>query len=112
MCKVYIPKDSSSESSVIQELNSQQCTRSTQTNIALPPILPEEVEEVLRRYKLFNDEHNVAFPVHCTSSPVTQKPQIMSKSYSRITSLVSNTSGKKYIVTQKEIQKGIPSFHH
>ena len=78
-----------------------QCTRSTQTEIILPPILPPEVEEVLLRYKLINGDENVLSSVQCISSPATIKPQFISKSYSRITSMISNTSGMKYEISDE-----------
>jgi hypothetical protein len=71
------------------------CTRWTQTTITLPPILPIEVEDMLRRYNLVNDDVNISASVQCTSSPLAQRPQLMPRSYSRIASIVANTSGKK-----------------
>ena len=71
------------------------CTRWTQTAITLPPILPLEVEDMLRRYNLVNDDESSSASVQCTSSPLAQRPQLVPRSYSRIASIVSNTSGTK-----------------
>jgi len=90
---VNLETDSSAEIDELQERKLKQSTRSTQTNIALPPVLPQELEELLRRFKLIHEDHDISVSAHCTSSPVTQKPQFVTKSFSRITSMVSNTSG-------------------
>ena len=97
----------------MQERKLKQSTRSTQTNIALPPVLPQELEELLRRFKLIHEDHDISVSAHCTSSPVTQKPQFITKSFSRITSMVSNTSGK-LVFSSKISRNGhilIPDLH-
>ena len=91
----FVAKESSVDNEGVNEQKVKQSTRSTQTEIILPPILPPEVEEVLLRYKLINGDENVLSSVQCISSPATIKPQFISKSYSRITSMISNTSGMK-----------------
>ena len=73
-----------------------QCTRWTQTSLTLPPILSIEVEDFLRKHNLLNDGHNMPGSIQCTSSPLTQRVQVMPRSYSRIASIVSNTSGNQY----------------
>ena len=76
-----------------------ECSRGTQTDmtlryLTLPPILPMEVEEILLRYNLLPHDHSLQASNQCTSSPLAQKQQVMPRSYSRIASIVSNTSGK------------------
>lgn len=95
MLNFFVAKESSVGNEGVNEQKVKQSTRSTQTEIILPPILPPEVEEVLLRYKFINGDENILASVECTSSPATIKPQFISKSYSRITSMISNTSGMK-----------------
>ena len=71
-----------------------ECTRCTQTTLTFPPVLPKEVEEILARYNLLNPDQNIPATLQCTSSPLTQRLQPAARSYSRIASIISNTSGK------------------
>ena len=68
-----------------------ECTRWTQTDLSLPPTLPTEVESMWQNFLKYLQRKVPT--VQCTSSPLTQK-QPITRSYSRIASIVSNTSGK------------------
>ena len=88
--------DTKNISEMTKRENELECSRWTQTTLTFPPTLPNEVEEILSRYCLFNPDRNIPTIAQPAASPLTQKVQPLSRSYSRIASLVSNTSGKLF----------------
>ena len=88
-----IQTDTTNISEIGKKQKMNECTRWTQTNLSLPPVLPIEVEEMLAKYNFLNKDQNIPATLQCTSSPLTQRMQPIARSYSRIASIVSNTSG-------------------
>ena len=89
-------------SGMVKHENKSAHSNWTQTTLTFPPFLPKEVEEVLSKYCLFNPNQD-APSLAPSTSPFSQKLQPISRSYSRIASLVSNISGEflyclKYLV--------------
>lgn len=90
--KKSVAHDFNNISGMVKPENKTARSNWTQNTLTFQPRLPKDVEEVLSRYCMFNPNQDAA-DIAPSTSPLSEKLQPISRSYSKIASLVSALSG-------------------